>query len=52
MSPDKQTRGGKAVARSNLYTAIVALAFCVVFVTAVFVTYKCYSQYGEIFRIP
>ena len=52
MSPDGQTRGRKIIASNNLYTVILALAFCVVLVTAVFVAYKCYSQYDTTFKIP
>ncbi len=52
MSPDGQTRGVKVTASNNLYTAILALAFCVVLATTVLVAYKCYSQYGTIFKIP
>ncbi len=52
MSPNGQTRGGKIIASNNLYTAIIALAFCVVLATAAFVAYKCYFQYGTIFRVP
>jgi hypothetical protein len=52
MSPDMQIRGGKVSAPDNLYTIILALAFCVVMVTAAFVAYKCYFQYGTIFKIP
>ena len=35
----------------NLYTVILALAFCAVFAAAVFVAYKCYAQYGTIFSV-
>jgi len=52
MSPDGRNRPGKLIASSNLYTAILALSFCVVLATAVFVAYKCYLQYGTIFKIP
>jgi hypothetical protein len=52
MSPAKQNRGAKVVASSNLYTAILALAFGIVLATAAFVAYKCYFQYGTIFKIP
>ena len=51
MSPEGQTRG-KIVASNNLYTAILALTFCVVLATAALVAYKCYSQYGTFFKIP
>ncbi len=52
MSPDGQTRAGKMVAANNLYTIILALAFCIVLATAVLVAYKCYAQYGTLFKIP
>ena len=52
MSPDGQTRTGKPVASNNLYTIILALAFCIVLATAALVAYKCYFQYGTIFRGP
>lgn len=52
MSPDGQVRGGKVIARSNLYTVILALAFCVVLATTALVAYKCYYQYGTILKIP
>jgi len=52
MSPDGQSRGPKPVVPNNLYTIILTLAFCVVLATAAFVAYKCYFQYGTIFKIP
>jgi len=52
MSPDGQTRGRKLVASDNLYTVILALAFCAVLATAALVAYRCYFQYGTIFKIP
>ena len=52
MSPDVQSRGGRLVASDNLYTVILALAFCIVLATAALVAYKCYFQYGTIFKIP
>jgi len=52
MSPDGQSRGGKAATSNNLYTIILALAFCAVLATAALVAYKCYSQYGTILKIP
>ena len=52
MSPDGQNRGGRVIASSNVYTAILALVFCVVLATAAFVAYKCYFQYGTIFKMP
>lgn len=52
MSPDGQGRERKAAAYNNLYTIVLAIAFCVVLSTAAFVAYKCYVQYGTIFKIP
>jgi hypothetical protein len=52
MSPDKQIRGGKMLPANNLYTIILAVALCVVLATAAFVAYKCYFQYGTVFKIP
>ncbi len=52
MSPNGQGRVDKVPAPSNLYTVILALACCAAFVTAVFVAFKCFSQYGTIFTIP
>ena len=52
MAPDGQIRGERTVASNNLYTVILALAFCVVLAAAVLVAYKCYIQYGTIFKIP
>lgn len=52
MSPDGQTLSRKFLAPDNLYTVILAVAVGVVLATIVFVTYKCYIQYGTIFKIP
>ena len=52
MSPKGRNRGGKIIAFDNLYTVILAVAFGVVLATAAFVAYKCYFQYGTIFKIP
>jgi len=55
MSPGGPSRGGKVgkiAVPNNLYTAVLALAFGIVLATAAFVAYKCYFQYGTIFRIP
>jgi hypothetical protein len=46
MSPTKKT-----IAPSNLYTAVLALATGVVLATAVFVAFKCFTDYGTIFKI-
>jgi len=51
MSPDPHTRGKKITAPDNLYTVILAVAFCVVLATAVFVAYQCYTQYETIFKV-
>jgi hypothetical protein len=52
MSPDGQRRSARALVANNLYTVILALAFCVVLATAALVAYKCYFQYDTIFKIP
>ena len=52
MSPMPQSRGGKIAPPSNLYTAVLAVAFAVVLATAAYVTYTCYNQYGTIFGMP
>jgi hypothetical protein len=44
--------GSKPAASSNVYTAILALAFAAILATAVFVALKCLAQYGTIFSIP
>ncbi|HUV67996.1 MAG TPA: hypothetical protein VMW24_29160 [Sedimentisphaerales bacterium] len=51
MSPAVSSHGKKLIAPDNLYTVILALAFCAVLATAVFVAYRCYVQYGTIFSI-
>jgi hypothetical protein len=52
MSPNGHARGKKVTIPDNLYTIILAMAFCSVLATAAFVAYKCYVQYGTIFNIP
>ena len=52
MSPDKQIVAKKQTAESNLYTVYLAVVFCLVLATTVLVAYKCYYQYGTIFKIP
>lgn len=52
MSPNGQARGKKVTVPYNLYTIILALAFCAVLATAAFVAYQCYTQYGTVFKIP
>jgi len=46
MSPAKNTS-----VPNNIYTAILALATGVVLATAVFIAYKCYADYGTIFKV-
>jgi len=52
MSPNGPIRGKKITIPDSVYTAILALAFCVVLATVALVAYKCHSQYGTIFKIP
>ena len=52
MSPNGQARGKKVAVPYNLYTIILALAFCAVLATAAFVAYQCHTQYGTLFKIP
>ncbi len=52
MVSNAPARAGKPTARSNLYTVILAVAFGVVLATTIFVAYKCYFQYGTLFKIP
>lgn len=52
MSPMPQARGGKIAPPSNLYTAILAVAFGVVLATAAYVTFACQSRYETIFGMP
>jgi hypothetical protein len=51
MSPNGQS-GGRVRAESNLYTILVTAAFLITVATAAFVAYKCYIQYGTLFKIP
>lgn len=51
MSPGMQKSGKKVAAPNNVYTAILALTFCVLLATAAFMAYKCYVQYGVIIKI-
>jgi len=48
MSP----KGPKPAVPNNLYTIILGLAFAAVLATAVFVAFRCYSQYGTVFSMP
>ena len=52
MSPNGQARGKNISALDNVYTIILALAFCAVLATAAYVAYLCYQHYGTIFEIP
>ncbi len=52
MSPDGASRVRSGATSNNLYTIILAFAFCAVLATAALVAYKCYFQYGTIFKIP
>jgi len=52
MSPDGPIRGKKIAVPDNVYTVILAIVFCVVLATVALVVYKCYDQYGTIFKIP
>ena len=52
MALNKMIRGSKAAALNNLYTVILALSCFVILATAAFVAYKCYFQYGTIFKLP
>lgn len=51
MSPTLKSRAAKAGVPSNLYTAVLAVAFGVVLATAAFVAYMCFSRYGTIFGV-
>ena len=46
MSPAKKT-----TASNNLYTAILALSLAISLATAVFITAKCWIDYGTILKI-
>jgi len=52
MSPNGQTVGRKIVTLDNIYTVLLAVAVGAALVSVLFVAYKCYSQYGTIFKIP
>jgi hypothetical protein len=51
MSADNNIRTGKPAAFNDVYTALLALTFAVVLGTAVFLVFKCLSEYGTIFTI-
>jgi uncharacterized membrane protein (DUF4010 family) len=44
-------RGKKVSVPDNLYTVILAVAFCAVLATAGYVAFQCYTQYETIFSI-
>jgi hypothetical protein len=50
MNPEGQIK--KPTLFSNLYTVILAAAFCIMFATAAYVAYKCFIQYDTLFKIP
>jgi len=52
MSPAVPSRGKKISVPDNLYTVILAMAFCAVLASAAYVAYQCYSQYETLFTIP
>ncbi len=52
MSPNGPIRGKKVTIPDNVYTVILALAFCVVLATVALVVYKCYDHYETIWNIP
>ena len=52
MSPNGRIRGKKVAIPSNIYTAILALALAVIFASAAYIAYICYTHYGTIFKIP
>ena len=51
MSPAMSSRGKKVSAPDNLYTVILAVAFCAILATAGYVASQCYTQYETIFNI-
>jgi hypothetical protein len=42
----------KIVASSNIYTAFLAVSFGILIATIGFVAFKCFTQYGSLFKIP
>lgn len=52
MSPAVQSRGKKISVPDNLYTVILAVAFCAVLATAAYVGYQCFTQFETLFAIP
>ena len=51
MSPAMYSRGKKVSAPDNLYTVILAVAFCAILDTAGYVAFQCFTQYEAIFKI-
>ena len=51
MSPSDTRRGRKPAAPSNIYTAFLATSLGVLLGTVLFVTYKCFTQYGNPFTM-
>lgn len=52
MSPNITGRGRRQSTTSDIYTAILALAFSIILATAALVAYKCYRQYDTVFKTP
>jgi biopolymer transport protein ExbB/TolQ len=52
MSPEGQLGGSKPAIASNIYTVLVAAVFGLLLATAAFVAYKCFFDYGTLFKIP
>jgi hypothetical protein len=52
MSPATQMTVRKPAASDNVYTIILALACLTILLTVGFVAYKCYFEYGSLFKIP
>lgn len=52
MSNDVKLRSPKPTVPSNVYTALIAVAFAAILAAALFITYKHYSFYGTIFSVP
>lgn len=51
MSPMPKSRAAGVGVPSNLYTAVLAVAFGVVLATAAYVAYTCFNQYETIFGV-
>ncbi len=51
MSPAIPGRGKKVSVPDNLYTVILAMAYCAVLATAGYVALLCSTQYETIFKI-